>query len=119
MDSASQAAKVLSTSIAEVLRSRINAIKGAQWSLGLQNGALFGCPIPEQYRPEGENIQKAVEQAIQEADANGMSKRGKEVTPWLLTRVGELTQGKSLRSSECNIAYDALMIPIFFIQMLH
>jgi len=60
---------------------------------------LVGVPIPEQYRAEGENIQKVVEQAILEADANGMSKRGKEVTPWLLSRVGELTQGKSLRSS--------------------
>ncbi|KDQ63525.1 hypothetical protein JAAARDRAFT_29544 [Jaapia argillacea MUCL 33604] len=69
------------------------------FQLSLQTGALFGVPIPSQYEHTGSIIQAAVEQAITESEKNGMSKRGKEVTPWLLKRVGELTSGKSLESN--------------------
>ena len=65
----------------------------------MKNGVLFAAPIPEKYHSVGETIQTAVEIAVQEAEENGMSKRGKEVTPWILKRVGELSGGKSLPSS--------------------
>ena len=65
----------------------------------MKNGILFAAPIPKKYHPIGETIQKAVEIAVKEAEENGMSKRGKEVTPWILKRVGELSGGKSLPSS--------------------
>lgn len=55
--------------------------------------------MPDEYMDDGLEIQAAVEQAICESEENGMSKRGKEVTPWLLARVTELTGGKSLRNS--------------------
>ncbi len=71
--------------------------------LGISNGAIFAVPIPEEYESVGQELQRAVEQAIQEAEANGVSRRGKEATPWLLKRVGELTSGKSLRSSQCDM----------------
>lgn len=65
----------------------------------MKNGVLFAAPIPEKYHSIGEIIQQAVEVAVQEAEENGMSKRGKEVTPWILKRVSELSDGKSLPSS--------------------
>ncbi|RPD55816.1 indigoidine synthase A-like protein [Lentinus tigrinus ALCF2SS1-6] len=67
--------------------------------LGMSNGALFAVPIPEQYESVGEQLQRAVEQAVKESEENGVSRRGKEATPWLLKRVGELTAGKSLASN--------------------
>ncbi|EJF66774.1 indigoidine synthase A-like protein [Dichomitus squalens] len=67
--------------------------------LGMSNGALFAVPIPEEYESVGEELQRAVEQAIKESEANGVSRRGKEATPWLLKRVSELTAGKSLNSN--------------------
>lgn len=67
----------------------------------MTNGVLFGAPIPESYTAVGKELQEAVERAVRESQENGMSRRGKEVTPWLLGRVGELTLGKSLASSEC------------------
>jgi Indigoidine synthase A like protein len=70
----------------------------------MTNGVLFGVPIPESYAAVGKQLQEAVEQAIHESQANGMDKRGKELTPWLLDRVRELTSGKSLTSSECSSA---------------
>jgi pseudouridylate synthase / pseudouridine kinase len=66
----------------------------------MQNGYLFGCPIQEQYAAAGETIQRAVDQAVEESKQNGMHERGKEVTPWLLNRVYELTGGASLENSE-------------------
>ena len=65
----------------------------------MKNGVLFGVPIPEQYQAIGEKLQEAVEKAVRESEENGVSKLGKEATPWLLKRVGELTAGKSLASS--------------------
>jgi pseudouridine-5'-phosphate glycosidase len=70
------------------------------WELGMTNGALFGVPIPQRYEAVGEILQEAVEKALIEAEQNGMNKRGKEATPWLLRRVGELTNGESLTSSQ-------------------
>ena len=54
----------------------------------MEIGVLFAAPIPEHCHSVGETVQKAVEIAVQEAEENGMSKREKEVTPWILKRVG-------------------------------
>ncbi|KIM21541.1 hypothetical protein M408DRAFT_29500 [Serendipita vermifera MAFF 305830] len=67
--------------------------------LNMENGYFFGCPIPERYAAAGETIQCAVDQAVEESKANGMDKKGKEVTPWLLNRVYELTGGSSLENN--------------------
>ncbi|OCB88300.1 hypothetical protein A7U60_g4502 [Sanghuangporus baumii] len=74
-------------------------ILDAQARLGLQNGTLFAAPMPEQFAAQGAEVKAAVDQAIRESEENGMSKKGKEVTPWLLARVLELTGGKSLENS--------------------
>jgi pseudouridine-5'-phosphate glycosidase/pseudouridine kinase len=66
----------------------------------MTTGALFGVPIPEKYHETGQKIQLAVDAAVSEAERLGIDKRGKEVTPWLLKRVSELTSGESLVSSE-------------------
>ena len=71
----------------------------AHWQLGMSNGALFGVPIPEKYESIGQELQEAVEVALDEAEQNGVNRRGKEATPWLLRRIGELTGGNSLDSS--------------------
>ena len=71
----------------------------AHWQLGMSNGALFGVPIPEKYESIGQELQEAVEVALDEAEQNGVNRRGKEATPWLLRRIGELTEGNSLDSS--------------------
>jgi pseudouridine-5'-phosphate glycosidase/pseudouridine kinase len=57
-------------------------------------------PIPDEYQAEGDRVQIAVEQAVRESIEQGIDKRGKEVTPWLLKRVGELTGGTALRLSK-------------------
>ena len=71
-----------------------------QARLSLESGTVFAVPIPEEYEATGQELQQAVEQALAEAEQQGMNKLGKRVTPWLLKRVGELSGGKSLDSSE-------------------
>lgn len=66
-------------------------------------------PIPEAYEAKGQGIQELVEQAIAESEVNGMSKRGKELTPWLLARVAELTGGESLTSNLALLRNTALV----------
>lgn len=79
-----------------------------QWGLGMTHGVLFGVPIPESYAAVGQELQAAVEQAVRESQENGMDKQGKQVTPWLLERVRQLTAGKSLASNVALIENTAL-----------
>lgn len=71
----------------------------AQWELGLQGGILLTNPIPESDSMDEEKINTAIEKALVEAEEKGI--HGKETTPFLLSKVLEVTEGKSL---EANIA---------------
>ncbi|TAH63757.1 MAG: pseudouridine-5'-phosphate glycosidase [Gottschalkiaceae bacterium] len=72
------------------------AIK-AKWDLQLKGGLVIGNPIPYEYEMSYEEINKAIENALMEADNNGI--KGKEATPFLLSKVKEITAGKSLDSN--------------------
>jgi len=74
----------------------------------MKNGVLSVAPILENYHSIGETIQKAVETAVQEAEEHGMSKRGKEVTSWILKWAGEPSGGKPLPSSMLSCPYHAM-----------
>lgn len=69
----------------------------AKWQLGLHGGMVVANPIPEQYAMAKDSIDAAIEQALREAAAQGIS--GKESTPFLLARVCELTGGDSLAAN--------------------
>lgn len=70
-----------------------------KWDLNLDGGVVVANPIPQEYEANQEVIDKAIDQAIQEAEKNNV--KGKEVTPFLLAKVKELTGGESL---DANIA---------------
>ncbi|TFK77147.1 indigoidine synthase A-like protein [Pluteus cervinus] len=80
-----------------------------QWQLGFDNGALIGVPIPSEYEASGAQIQAYVEQAIAESEANGVSRQGKEATPWLLNRIAELSKGISMESNIALLKNTALV----------
>jgi pseudouridine-5'-phosphate glycosidase len=68
-------------------------IARVQWASGLTGGLLVCAPCPaEAARPLAE-MEHAIGLAMQEAEAAGV--RGKAVTPFLLARINELTQGES------------------------
>ncbi|KAG6912004.1 hypothetical protein DXG01_000252 [Tephrocybe rancida] len=86
-----------------------------QWRLGMNNGVMFAVPIPEEYEEIGATIQQAVNQAVSESEKNGVSRLGKEATPWLLSRVGELTQGTSRASNIALIENTALVANLMIV----
>ncbi|WP_175580870.1 pseudouridine-5'-phosphate glycosidase [Celeribacter sp. HF31] len=63
-------------------------------AMGLKGGQLVANPIPEADEIPREVIMPYVETALKEAEDKGIA--AKEVTPFLLQRMFELTEGKSL-----------------------
>ena len=69
----------------------------AQRRMGLKGGMLVTNPIPEEYAMDDAVINGAIDQAVRESVEQGI--KGKEITPFLLARVSELTGGDSLDSN--------------------
>ena len=67
--------------------------------LGLAGGQLVANPIPPAHEIPREDLAPAIDAALAEADRRGIA--AKEVTPFLLSRIFDLTAGRSL---EANIA---------------
>ena len=63
----------------------------------LHGGFLITNPIPEEYALDENLMNQSVNQALKESDEKGI--HGKDVTPFLLRRVVELTGGESLESN--------------------
>lgn len=74
--------------------ARAHRLRG---TLGLQGGQLVANPIPADSEISGDILKPVIEQAISGAERAGIS--GKEVTPYLLGRVFDLTQGRSLEAN--------------------
>jgi pseudouridine-5'-phosphate glycosidase len=80
-------------------------VVAAHLGLGLGSGALVCVPVPEADALPLGVAREAIGRAIREADAAGVS--GPALTPWLLARVAELTDGASLRANTALIVNDA------------
>ena len=65
--------------------------------LGLKSGILVTNPIPREYAMDADAINAVIDQAIQEAEEKGV--QGKEVTPFLLAKVKDITGGHSLEAN--------------------
>lgn len=69
--------------LAELIRLSFGA-------MGVRSAILVGVPVPE---GDEVDVTSEIESAAKEANQQGI--HGKELTPWLLARVGELTGGRS------------------------
>ncbi len=63
----------------------------------LKGGILISNPIPEEYAMDKERIDKCIDDAIEEMKQLGV--HGKETTPFLLSKICELSGGDSLESN--------------------
>ena len=69
----------------------------AHWSTGMQSAVLVANPIPAGNAIPKSVMEPHIKQAIREAHDKEI--HGKEVTPFLLQRVSELTEGKSMQAN--------------------
>lgn len=75
----------------------IARVMQAKWKLGLGGGLVVANPIPEAFELPRERMERATEQALDEARVQGVD--GKALTPFLLARINALTGGESLHSN--------------------
>jgi pseudouridylate synthase len=75
----------------------IAAILAARWRLSDKGGALIANPIPSADEIPAARIEAQIAAALRDAGAQGIA--GKEVTPFLLARIRDLTQGESQRAN--------------------
>ena len=69
----------------------------AKLEMGLEGGMLVTNPIPEEYSMDPDVINKAIDEAVAEAEAQGI--KGKQTTPFLLAKIKDITGGDSLASN--------------------
>ncbi|XP_055637634.1 uncharacterized protein LOC129776181 [Toxorhynchites rutilus septentrionalis] len=89
LDSASEAARMISVNSA----------------LGLRSGFLIGVPLPEEFSLDRKEMDEVIAQSLAEADRLGI--KGKEVTPFILAAVSSITTGRSLESNMALIKNNA------------
>ena len=68
-------------------------IRAAQ-GIGYDGGMLVTVPIPAEWSMDADYINSAIDEALREADEQGVA--GKEITPFLLARIKDITGGSSL-----------------------
>lgn len=83
--------------VADMLRTK--------WQLGLNGGALIANPVPAESAMKQEEIEGYIRQALDEAKAQHIV--GKKVTPFLLARIKELTEGRSLATNIALVYHNA------------
>lgn len=75
--------------LAEILR--------AHWELGFESGVLVCVPVPEEAAVPAEQAEAAIAQAEHEAEREGVS--GGALTPFLLSRIAEISGGATLQAN--------------------
>lgn len=75
------------------------SVLSKKWELGLNGGMLIANPVPEADAMDFDDIEKVIQETIQEAENKHIS--GKDVTPFVLDHIKQKTNGQSL---ETNIA---------------
>lgn len=83
----------------------IAAIAQAQWASGLGGGLLVTCPIPAEHELPPARIEQAIAQALDEARERRI--QGPATTPFLLSRLAELTGGESVKANRALLLNNA------------
>ena len=76
-----------------------------KWDLGLSGGLVIGNPVHPEDAMDNFLIEEAISKSLEEATKKNIE--GKEVTPFLLERISQLTKGESLKSNIALICNNA------------
>jgi pseudouridylate synthase len=96
----------------------VASLMQAKWRIGLPGGILVANPVPESWQLDLADMERTIQTAIQEAEAQGI--RGKAITPFLLSRIEQLSGGKSLETNielVCHNAALAAQVAIAFCKL--
>ena len=69
----------------------------AKAALGLRGGMLIACPIPQEDEIPYEKKDVVIKEALKECEEQGV--KGNRITPFLLSKVKDLTEGSSLEAN--------------------
>ena len=75
--------------------------------MGLNGGVLIANPIPAENAIPFDAIEEAIQQSIDEAQFQGI--KGKRLTPFLLSKIKTITEGKSLAANVALVKNNALL----------
>jgi pseudouridine-5'-phosphate glycosidase len=75
----------------------VAAIYHAKRDIGLEGAVLVGVPVPLQAAVPAGVIESAIDAALEDAASEGI--KGREVTPFLLARIVDLTHGQSMQAN--------------------
>ncbi|KAH6666026.1 Indigoidine synthase A like protein-domain-containing protein [Halenospora varia] len=78
----------------------------SQQNLNIQSGMLLANPIPEGFALPKAEIDAAIDQAVAEAASRGF--HGHANTPFILSRIKDLTQGRSIELNEALICSNVI-----------
>jgi pseudouridine-5'-phosphate glycosidase/pseudouridine kinase len=94
-----EAARIIRETSRELVRAdRLDA----QFSLPLHSGLHFAAPIPREAAIPKREMEDVIAKAIGAADAEGAT--GKDNTPFILSKINELTSGRSIAANRALIA---------------
>ena len=83
--------------------------------LGQKSGILIANPISEEDALPAEEIEATIAAAIREAEAAGVAR--KEVTPFLLARINDLTGGRSLTANIALVKNNAALAAAISVEL--
>ena len=95
------------------VQSRINTAEEiarcmkVKWELGLEGGMVIANPVLREDAMDEEVIEEAITKSLKEASEKGID--GKAVTPFLLERISQLTDGESLKTNIALVFNNALL----------
>jgi len=95
------------------VQSRINTAEEiarcmkVKWGLGLDGGMVIANPVFREDAMDEEVIEEAIIKSLKEASEKGID--GKAVTPFLLERISQLTDGESLKTNIALVCNNALV----------
>jgi pseudouridylate synthase len=75
----------------------VAAIARAQWQGNLGNGILVACPIPAEHAMDLAALETLIHDALAQAEAQRIT--GAAVTPFLLSRIAQATEGQSVSAN--------------------
>ncbi len=83
----------------------VAAIARAQWQGPFGNGMLVACPIPEEHAMDLAALEALIDEAMALAEEQHIS--GAAVTPFLLARIAQATEGQSVNANVALLVNNA------------